>query len=159
MKKAMYSVITVFFIAFTSVYAQENKNVHKETVTKKVTVKDTKVDTKVVQEVKEDNEVVKVEGTNEQDQNAKVITSKSGTSEQVVADEVSVDAGNAEKIMQNRNRMSEELKASIQNQKAEAEKRRQILLKKKMERQKELEQRRQELESRPDGMAKLKKDD
>ena len=56
------------------------------------------------------------------------------------------------------NKKSEELKASIAAQKAKAEKERQMLLEKKKEMQKELEKRRMELESRPKGMSKLKKD-
>ncbi len=97
MKKLVYTVLAVLIVS-VSVTAQENKNVQKETVTKKVTVKDTKVGTKVVQEVKEDNEVVKVEGTTKQDQNSQVVTSKSDKTEEVVADDVSVDAENAEKM-------------------------------------------------------------
>lgn len=137
MKKLIYTVLATLIIS-VSVNAQENKNVQKETVTKKVTVKDTKVGTKVVQEVKEDNEVVKVEGTTKQDQDSQVVTSKSDKTEKVVADDVSIDVENAEKMQQNMNRKSAELKASIAAQRAKAEKERQMLQEKKMNMQKSL---------------------
>ncbi len=157
MKRILIS-ISIVALSITAAQAQVNRDKNETTTVKKVTQKDTDVKTKVIKETNTENEVIEVEGNNMQDQTSKVISNKSANTE-VIADDVSVDMANQQGRMDIKDRQEMELQKAIAAQKEkaamEAEKERQAKL---MEQQKALDARRAALMSRPEGMAKLKKD-
>ena len=152
-------VLTIAAIAFSGMAAigQENVDVKEETVTKKVTLKDTKVETKVVKETAKVKETLKVEGTEKQDQKTTVLANKSDDV-QVIADEVSIDAQNSQLRMEIAKNKEAQLAASVKAEKEKAAKEKAILAENKRKLEEELAARKAALESRPKGMAKLKKD-
>ncbi len=157
MKRILMS-IAIMSLSITAAQAQVNRDKSETTTVKKVTQKDTDVKTKVIKQTDTEDEVLEVEGTAKQDQDSKVISKKSSDT-QVVADDVSVDAENQQRMMAIKQQHEAEVARKIAEQKAqaeaEAERERQAKL---QQQQAELEARRAELMKRPEGMAKLKKD-
>ncbi len=152
-------ILTITVIAFgTNVaLAQVNTDVNKTTTTQRVVEKDTNVKTKIVQGTETDMNVLQVEGNQKEDQATKVVT-KSSSAVEVVKDDVSVDATNNQKRVDNMKRQQMELEASKQAAFQKAEMKKQQLEAKAQQRQADMEARRAALENRPKGMAKLKKD-
>lgn len=156
--KPIFITLTLVSLTFSAVNAQVNRDKNETTTIKKVTQKGTEVNTKVIKETDTENEILKVEGTNKQDQSAEVVRNRS-TDTQLVADEISVDAANEAKRQAIKEKQEAQLAASIEAQyeraAAEAEQRRQEMA---IKQRQELEARRAQLTKRPDGMAKLRKD-
>ena len=96
MKLTILCALASFFF-FGNVSAQEIKGIVKETVIKKVTVRDTVVETKVISDVEQENVVLQLEGNDQEEQRATMVTKVDNTSE-VVQDEVSSDEENKAKI-------------------------------------------------------------
>lgn len=147
------AIITLFF---ASAEAQINRDKNETTTLKKVTQKGTEVKTQVIKKTDTENEILKVEGTKEQDQRSKVVSNRS-TDQEVVVDDVSVDAANQAKRETLKEQYNAKLAASIAAQKEraaqEAEAKRQAQLK---QQKQELEARRAALTKRPEGMARLR---
>ncbi|MAN59148.1 MAG: hypothetical protein CMC08_04850 [Flavobacteriaceae bacterium] len=156
MKSIILSTVASLLITVGAT-AQVKEDVQQETTTKKVVVKDTRVDTKVVQEVKKNKELVMVEGNEKEDQDKKV-TTIAADEVNVVTDEQSMDAENTVKVQKNVAAKNAQLEASIEAQRAEAKKERLAFDAKKRAMDQELAERRKQLEKRPKGMVKLKKD-
>ena len=147
------AIITLFF---ASAEAQINRDKNETTTLKKVTQKGTEVKTQVIKKTDTENEILKVEGTKEQDQRSKVVSNRS-TDQEVVVDDVSIDAVNQAKRETLKEQYNAKLAASIAAQKEraaqEAEAKRQAQLK---QQKQELEARRAALTKRPEGMARLR---
>ncbi len=148
------SILAISAIAFNA-KAQENKTIKEETTIQKTVVKEgSEVKVKEVAKVKTESGAVIVEGTNELNQEFREAI-KVDDADKVLVNETKMDMGNESMVMAVKNRQSEELRKSIEAQKAEAEKQRQMLMDKQKQLQAELEARRMELENRPKGIAKL----
>lgn len=156
MKKLILTITAIAF-GLTVSQAQVNRDINKTTTTQKVVEKDTDVKTKIVQGTEVERKVLQVEGNQKEDQATKVITNTSSDVE-VLKNDVSVDAANNAKRIANIKRQQQELEASKMAQMEKAEMKKKALAEEKMQRQQEMEARRASLESRPKGMAKLKRD-
>ncbi len=73
MKRIVITTLVIGLFSFAGLHAQINENVKKETTLKKVTVKDTNVETIVDKEVDVKRSVIKVEGTDETNQNSEEV--------------------------------------------------------------------------------------
>lgn len=151
-------ILTTFALVLAlSAQAQVNTDVNKTTTTQRVVEKDTDVKTKIVQGTEVEMNVLQVEGNQKEDQATKVVTNSTSAVE-VVKDDVSIDAANNQKRIDNMKRQQMELEASKQAALQKAEMKKQQLEAQAKQRQAEMEARRAALETRPKGMARLKRD-
>jgi len=157
MKKLM-GILCVLAMGTFTMQAQENKDIQQKTIVKKVTMTDNdKVVTKVVEETKADIDVIEVEENGAVNQEAKVIT-KNADKTAVVAEDNEENTTNKAMVAVKKKTLENDLEASkkAEFEKAEAEKA--ALAAKKKELEAQMLENRKKLESRPNGMAKLKKD-
>lgn len=93
MKRIVITTLVIGLFSFAGLQAQINENVKKETTLKKVTVKDTNVETIVDKEVDEKRSVIKVEGTDETNQNSEelIISGEKNYSVEVIDKELNVE--------------------------------------------------------------------
>lgn len=88
-------ILTLIFAIFTFIglQGQVNENVKKETTVKKVTIKDTNIETVVDKEVKEIKSIIKVEGTDETNQNSEevIVSDEKNFSVEVKEKEINVE--------------------------------------------------------------------
>ncbi|MEX0996040.1 MAG: hypothetical protein WDZ45_03200 [Flavobacteriaceae bacterium] len=89
------AIVTLIFalFSFIGLQAQVNENVKKETTVKKVTVKDTNVETVVDKEVEETKSVLKVEGTEDTNQNSEevIVSDEKNYTIEVIEKEVNLE--------------------------------------------------------------------
>ncbi len=139
------------------VNAQENVDVKKETVTKKTVVKG--VDTKVMvtNNVDEEKEILRVDGDDKTNQNTNRVVEKNAKNE-VMEDNSSTDVKNAQMMQEAMKKQEMDLEASRKSLYDQAMKENEAFEAKKMQMKADMEARRMELEKRPKGMNKLKKD-
>ncbi|MCW8980552.1 MAG: hypothetical protein OQJ83_04125 [Altibacter sp.] len=157
MKKLM-GILCLLAMGTFTMQAQENKDIQQKTIVKKVTMTDNdKVVTKVVEETKADIDVIEVEENGAVNQEAKVIT-KNADKTAVVAEANEENTTNKAMVAVKKKTLENDLEASkkAEFEKAEAEKA--ALAAKKKELEAQMLENRKKLESRPKGMAKLKKD-
>jgi len=154
--KQLISIVMALILSMMTAQAQENKGIIKETVIKRVTVRDTVVETKVISDVEEAKSVFQLEGNDQEEQHATMVTETINTTE-VVQDEVTSDEENKAKIAVLKAQKQAELNASVEAEKAKAAKEKLILDQKKKELLEQMEANRKRLEKRPKKMAKLKK--
>lgn len=117
MKIALCSAAALL-LSISAVSAQENVDVKKETVTKRVTVKGTTVETTVTNDVKEERSVIKVEETDEINQVPTVISDTNETTE-VVVDTVTTNEANKIMVEEYQKKEAAEIQKSIEEQRAE----------------------------------------
>ncbi|PIV50254.1 MAG: hypothetical protein COS19_04585 [Flavobacteriaceae bacterium CG02_land_8_20_14_3_00_34_13] len=86
--------------SFTTLHAQENKNIEKETTTTKVIVKGTEVETVVAQEVSEKKSIIEVDGTNQTNQDSSEKVIKSGTETNIQIEDPTVNVINQAQLDQ-----------------------------------------------------------
>jgi len=86
MKTILCASAAIIFSTFI-MNAQENMDKKKETVTQKVTVNDKKADAITVEETEEENSTLVVDGTDEVNQNTKVVTKTQNNSD-IIFDEI-----------------------------------------------------------------------
>ncbi len=89
------ALVTLFFALFSLVglQAQVNENIKKETTVKKTTVKDTNVETVIDKEVKQTKSVIKVEGTEDTNQNSEevIVSDEKNHTVEVIEKEVNIE--------------------------------------------------------------------
>ena len=93
MKRIVILILTFCIFALTGMYAQVNENVKKETTIKKVTIKDTNIEKIVDKEVEEIKSVIKVDGTDETNQNSEevIVSDEKNFSVEVKEREINVE--------------------------------------------------------------------
>lgn len=158
MKRILMS-IAIVALSITATQAQVNKTVKEESTVKRVVTKEgSDVKVKEIKNTDTEKGAVIVEGNNKTNQEFSEKTRKDSDNE-VVVDDVAIDAANEQKRMAIKERQQAELDMAIkaQNERNEAEAER-IRAEKKAELQRQMEEKRAMLEKRPEGMAKLKKD-
>lgn len=156
MKKLILSAaICMFGVSIAS--AQENVDVKKETVTKKVVTKGVNTEVRVVDDVNEERETLKVAGTDETNQNTDRVVQKNSLN-QVVKDDKMADTQNAAMMEKLKVKQQMDLEASRKAMYDQAEAERKAFAAKQEQLKADMEARRMQLESRPKGMTKLKKD-
>lgn len=157
--KQIASIITVALLCASSVIAQENKDIQEKTTVKKVTMRnDDKVTTQVIEETDAELEIIEVEGNDDLDQESTVVTKNLDKKEKVMDSNVE-NTANKLIVAAKKQIAKEQMKASKQAEMERAAKEKMIMEQNKAKMMAELEARREALESRPKGMAKLKKKD
>ena len=116
--KKIKSLAAALLLTVISITAQENVDVKKETVTKKIVTKGTTVETTVVNDVKEERNVIRVEETETENQEATVVTESSNKTE-VVVDTAVTNEANKAMIEEYQRAEQQEVQESIEIQRAE----------------------------------------
>ena len=156
--KNTISFLCVAVLFSATLTAQVQKDVQKKTTVKKVRVTDDEnVTTKVVEDVDAEIDVIEVEGNDMQDQ-AKKVKKLDADRTQVVQSTTDENAANKMVVKQKKQAQQMDLEKSKEMMAQRAREEKMAMEQKKKEMMAELEKRRKELESRPKGMAKLKKD-
>ncbi|MEH6763189.1 hypothetical protein [Aequorivita antarctica] len=157
MKKLMMS-LAVAVLSIAGIQAQVNKSIKEESTTKRVITRDGS-DVKVMETKDIDTEsgALIIEDSNKIDRNFSEVT-KEDSDKKVLVDEVYVDAQNEAMIAEKKKQQQAQLEASKKEQAEIAAKKKMEYEAKQAQMQKELAERRAQLESRPKGMSKLKKD-
>ena len=157
MKKILMS-LAIAFVAITATQAQINKTVKEESTVERIVTKEGS-DVKVKEIKKTDTETgaVIVEGNNETNQEFSEATKKDSDNK-VIQDNVVVDEQNEALIAEKKRQQQAQLEASKKEQAEIAAKKKMELEQKQAQMQQELAERRAQLEARPKGMAKLKKE-
>jgi len=156
--KTILSILCVALLSTVAMNAQVQKDVQKKTTIKKVRVTDDKqVTTKVVEDTDAEIDVIEVENNDMQDQ-AKKIKKLDADKTEVVNSNTSENASNKMLVAERMKAQEMELEKSKKMQLEAAEKEKMAIEANKKKMMEELELRRKELQSRPKGMSKLKKD-
>lgn len=157
MKKLIMS-LAVALVTIAGIQAQENKTIKEESTTKRVITKEgSDVKVKEVRTTDTQSGAVIVKDNNKTNQEFSE-TSKNNTDEKVLVNDVNIDAQNEAMIAEQKARQQAQLEASKKQQAEIAAKKKMEYEQKQAQMQKELAERRAQLESRPKGMSKLKKD-
>lgn len=157
MKRILMSIAIVAF-TITATQAQVNKTVKEESTVKRVVTKEgSDVKIKEIKNTDTESGAVIVEGNNKTNQEFSEATRKDSDNK-VIVDDVVVDKQNEAMIAEKKAQQDAQLEASKREQEALAAKKKMEYEAKQAQMQKELAERRAQLESRPKGMAKLKKD-
>lgn len=155
--KTILSLLCAALLSTVAVNAQVKKDVQKITTVKKVrTTNDKNVTTKVVQDVNSKIDVIEVEGNNMQDQ-AKKVKKLDAAKREVIKSNSSENVSNKMIVAEKKKAQQVELKNSRQTQMGEAKKEKEAIDANKKKTMEELEKRKMELQARPKGMTKLKK--
>ncbi len=148
----------VAVLTIGGIQAQENKTVKEESTIKRVVTKEgSDVKVKEVKNTKTEKGTVIVEGNDKTNQEFSEATKKN-SDKKVLMNEVNIDEQNVALIADKKAQQAAQLEASIKEQADMAAKRKREYDEKNAQMQKELAERRAQLESRPKGMSKLKKD-
>lgn len=138
--------------------AQENKTVKEESTVKRVVTKEgSDVKIKEIKNTDTESGAVIVEDNDKTNQEFSETTRKDSDNK-VVVDDVVVDKQNEAMIAEKKAQQEAQLEASKREQAEMAAKKKMEYEAKQAQMQKELAERKAQLESRPKGMAKLKKD-
>ncbi|OAD92538.1 hypothetical protein A7A78_01120 [Aequorivita soesokkakensis] len=157
MKRILMSIAIVAF-TITATQAQVNKTVKEESTVKRVVTKEgSDVKIKEIKNTDTESGAVIVEGNDKTNQEFSEATRKDSDNK-VIVDDVVVDKQNEAMIAEKKAQQEAQLEASKREQEALAAKKKMEYEAKQAQMQKELAERRAQLESRPKGMAKLKKD-
>ncbi|MDC8001741.1 hypothetical protein POV26_11895 [Aequorivita todarodis] len=157
MKKLMMS-LAIATLSIAGVQAQVNKSVKEESTTKRVVTKDGRdVKVKETKNIDTESGALIIEDNNKIDRNFSEVT-KQDSDKKILVDEVTTDAQNEAKIAEKKMQQQAQLEASKKEQAEIAAKRKMEYEAKQAKMQQELAERRAQLEARPKGMAKLKKD-
>ena len=157
MKKVLMS-FAVAVLTIGGIQAQENKTVKEESTIKRVVTKEgSDVKVKEIKNTKTEKGTVIVEGNDKTNQEFSEATKKN-SDKKVLMNEVNIDEQNVALIADKKAQQAAQLEASIKEQADMAAKRKREYDEKNAQMQKELAERRAQLESRPKGMSKLKKD-
>lgn len=150
--------LAVAVLSIAGIQAQVNKSIKEESTTKRVITRDGS-DVKVMETKDIDTEsgALIIEDSNKIDRNFSEVT-KEDSDKKVLVDEVYVDAQNEAMIAEKKKQQQAQLEASKKEQAEIAAKKKMEYEAKQAQMQKELAERRAQLESRPKGMSKLKKD-
>ncbi|PKP25545.1 MAG: hypothetical protein CVU03_07435 [Bacteroidetes bacterium HGW-Bacteroidetes-2] len=100
MKRLTIIVLAFGIASFTTLSAQENKNVVKETTTTKLIVKGTEIETVVAEEVSEKKSVIEVDGTNQTNQVSSEKVIQSGTETNIQIEDPTVNVINQARLDQ-----------------------------------------------------------
>ena len=148
----------VAVLTIGGIQAQENKTVKEESTIKRVVTKEgSDVKVKEIKNTKTEKGTVIVEGNDKTNQEFSEATKKN-SDKKVLMNEVNIDEQNVALIADKKAQQAAQLEASIKEQADMAAKRKREYDEKNAQMQKELAERRAQLESRPKGMSKLKKD-
>ncbi|WP_432410345.1 hypothetical protein [Rasiella sp. SM2506] len=156
--KTIVSLLCIALLSTVAVNAQVQKDVQKKTTTKKVRVTDNnQITTKTVEDIDSEIDVIMVDDNNMEDQ-AKKVTKLNADRTEVVGENNAENVTNKMEVAQKMKVQQMNLEKSKQMQMELAQKEKMALdaIKKKM--MADLEKRRMELQARPKGMSKLKKD-
>ncbi|AFL82224.1 hypothetical protein Aeqsu_2774 [Aequorivita sublithincola DSM 14238] len=157
MKKLMMS-LAVALVTIAGIQAQENKTIKEESTTKRVITKEgSDVKVKEVRTTDTQSGAVIVKDNNKTNQEFSEI-SKKNTDEKVLVNDVNTDAQNEAMIAEQKAKLQSQLEASKREQAEIAAQKKMQYEQKQAQMQKELAERRAQLESRPKGMSKLRKD-
>lgn len=157
MKKLMMS-IGIAILSIAGIQAQVNKSVKEESTTKRVIIKDgSDVIIKETKDIDTEAGALIVEDNNKIDRNFSEVTTKD-TDKKILVDDEYADAQNKALIAEKKAQQEAQLEASKKEQAALAAKKKMEYEAKQAQMQKELAERRAQLETRPKGMSKLKKD-
>ncbi|MCB0464649.1 MAG: hypothetical protein KDC78_03085 [Aequorivita sp.] len=157
MKKVIMSC-AVAILTVAGFQAQENKTVKEESTVKRVVTKEgSDVKIKEIKNTDTESGAVIVEDNDKTNQEFSETTRKDSDNK-VVVDDVVVDKQNEAMIAEKKAQQEAQLEASKREQAEMAAKKKMEYEAKQAQMQKELAERKAQLESRPKGMAKLKKD-
>ena len=157
MKKVIMSC-AVAILTVAGFQAQENKTVKEESTVKRVVTKEgSDVKIKEIKNTDTESGAVIVEDNDKTNQEFSETTRKDSDNK-VVVDDVVVDKQNEAMIAEKKAQQKAQLEASKREQAEMAAKKKMEYEAKQAQMQKELAERKAQLESRPKGMAKLKKD-
>lgn len=157
MKRILMSIAIVVF-TITATQAQVNKTVKEESTVKRVVTKEgSDVKIKEIKNTDTESGAVIVEGNDKTNQEFSEATRKD-TDNKVIVDDVVVDKQNEAMIAEKKVQQQAQLEASKKEQAEIAAKKKMEYEAKQAQMQKDLDERRAQLESRPKGMSKLKKD-
>ncbi|SRX55993.1 hypothetical protein [Aequorivita sp. CIP111184] len=157
MKRILMS-IAVVALSITATQAQVNKTVKEESTVKRVITKEgSDVKIKEIKDTDTESGAVIVKDNNETNQEFSE-TTKKDSDKKIMVDETNVDLQNEAMIAEKKLQQQEQLEASKKQQAELAAKKKMEYEAKQAQMQKELAERRAQLESRPKGMSKLKKD-
>lgn len=157
MKKFMMS-LAVTVLTITGIQAQVNKTIKEESTTQRVVTREGS-EVKVVETKKINTEsgAVIIDGNNKMDQESREVT-REDSDKKVLVDKVYVDEQNETMIAEKKMQQEAQLEASKLEQARIEAKRKLEYDAKQAQMQKDLAERRAQLETRPKGMAKLKKE-
>ncbi len=155
--KTITLCLSIALLCSLGMFGQENKTIKEETTVKRVVKKEgSQVIVKEVESVeKEKGAVIVADDENENQFFSE--KSKNLDEENVLVDEVKVDAANEAMIEANKKKQEEELLKSQEEAKAKAEEQRKILEAQQQERLKMMEENRKKLMKRGKGTGKLRK--
>ncbi len=157
MKRILMSIAIVAF-TITAAQAQVNKTVKEESTVKRVVTKEgSEVKVKEIKDTDTESGAVIVEGNDKTNQEFSE-SSKMDTDKKVLVDETNVDMQNEAMVAEKKMQQEAQLEASKREQAELAAKKKMEYDAKQAQMQKDLADRRAQLESRPKGMSKLKKD-
>lgn len=117
MKKSI-SILAVFILGMMIVNAQENVDVKKETVTKRVITKGTTVETTVTNDIKEERNVINVVETDDINQVPTVVSDTNEKTE-VAVDTIVTNEDNNRMVEEYQKKEQDEVQKSIDAQRAE----------------------------------------
>ncbi|WP_157417840.1 hypothetical protein [Aequorivita capsosiphonis] len=157
MRKLIMSVAIAAF-AIASIQAQENKTLKKEsTIKREVTKEGSNVRVKETKSTDTESGAIIVEGNKKTNQEFNENTSKN-ISKEVLVDAVDIDQNNEASIARKKEIQQAELEKSKRNQEEMAAQKKREYDQKQLQMKKELADRRENLQARPKGMNKLRKD-
>jgi len=157
--KQIASILAISLFSVGSIIAQESRDVQETTTVKKVTMRNNeKVTTQVIKETDADMEVVKVDGSDEVNQNVTIVTENLDSKKKVI-DSNTDNTANKALVAKKQALRKKEMEASKLAEKEKAAKEKLLLEQNKAKLQAEVDARKKSLESRPKGMRKLKKKD
>lgn len=157
MKRILLSIAIVAF-SITATQAQVNKTVKEESTVKRVVTKEgSDVKVKEIKNTDTESGAVIVEGNNQTNQEFRE-SSTMDSDKKVLVDETNIDQQNKAMIAEKKMQQEAQLEASKMEQASMAAKKKMEYDAKQAQMQQDLADRRAQLESRPKGMAKLKKE-
>lgn len=156
MKRILMS-IAIVALSITATQAQVNKTVKEESTVKRVITKEgSDVKVKEIKNTDTESGAVIVKNDNQTNQEFKEAT-KMDSDKKVLVDETNIDQQNETMIAEKKVQLQAQLESSKRDQAEAAAKKKLEYDAKQAQMQKDLADRRAQLESRPKGMSKLKK--
>lgn len=156
MKRILMS-IAIVALSITATQAQVNKTVKEESTVKRVITKEgSDVKVKEIKNTDTESGAVIVKNNNQTNQEFKEAT-KVDSDKKVLVDETNIDQQNEAMIAEKKVQLQAQLESSKRDQAEAAAKKKLEYDAKQAQMQKDLADRRAQLESRPKGMSKLKK--
>ena len=124
----LYSLCIVALVISSAMYSQDStkvKNVKQETITRVITVKDTAVSKTITEKLIEEEQIIKIEDSGEENQNIEFLNNKK--EKVIVTDEVKIDKTNEELIKEIKEKQLKEIEESKKEQLLKAQEEKKII--------------------------------